>query len=73
MKAKKILKDVSFEINHNDSTDENLIKNGSVQFYNLFPSLFKKQINLNSNEAIQKAKEKLDEYLEAQEMEEIEE
>jgi hypothetical protein len=39
----------------------------------LFPSLFKKQINLNSNESIKKAKEKLEEYMESQEIEEIEE
>jgi hypothetical protein len=67
------LKDISFEINQNDSADENLIKNGSNEFFNLFPSLFKKQINLNSNESIKKAKEKLEEYMESQEIEEIEE
>jgi hypothetical protein len=72
-KAKQILKDISFEINQNDSADENLIKNGSNEFFNLFPSLFKKQINLNSNDSIKKAKEKLEEYMESQEIEEIEE
>ena len=70
-KAEQILKDVNFEINQNNSTDQDLIKTSSVQLSNLFPRIFKKQIHLDSNESIKKVKETLFEYKKKQQ--EIEE